>query len=284
MEASLLTTPAPGSAPRWQLSAPESYLLLHGPRANSVEAFRKGLLELVARGVLTVTTFTFRRLFWFERRESVVRSGPTGPTAIQAAPPLRWIYDLYRYAESRSSSGVPHVRDLGRTARKLEVPLSSYAQEVVIPSLLKRGLLRSEEHRVLGLFYGASLVETPRGTAERARLEDLMGMAERDLADAVARDPKQALALVGTLGAAILLMDPLFPELARLGEMLNAGIGDALAIGSVELRLSSDLDLGAFDLDLGSLDSLGGAFDALSDLGDGGDGGGGDGGDGGGGD
>ncbi|HTY80316.1 MAG TPA: hypothetical protein VMI34_20985 [Candidatus Bathyarchaeia archaeon] len=278
MDTPLLEAPVPGLAPRWQLSAPESYVLLHGPRADSVEAFKKGLLELIARGVLAIRIYTLSHTFRFPTRETLLLSGHNDLTALPAAPPLRSIYDLYRHAVACSRWRVPHVGDLGRSARALETPLKTYARRVVIPSLLERGLWRSEEHRVLGLFPRTTYVETPSGAAARAELDHLMGMAERDLADAVARDPKQALLLVGTLGAAVLLMDPLFPVLALLGQQLGP-----ITPGSLELRVSGDFNFDASDLDAGSFGSLAGAFDTLSDSLDGGDGGGSDGGDGGGG-
>lgn len=268
MDTPLLETPVPGLTPRWQLSAPESYVLLHGPRAGSVEAFKKGLLELIARGVIGFKPYSIRVWPWFTSQEALLVSGSNDLTAIQAAPPLRRIYDLYLHATAASPWGSPRVRDLGCSARTLEMPLKTYARRVVIPSLLERGLWRSEEHRVLGLFPRTTYVETPRGAAARAELDRLTRVAERDLADAVARDPKQALLLVSTLGAAVLLMNPLFPELARLGEQL----GTLTPPGSIELRVSEDFDLDAFDLDTGSFSGLAGAFEAISDSFDGGDG------------
>ena len=63
METPILDRPIPESSAPWPLSAPESYVLLHGPRAKSVEAFKRGLLELVARDVLTVETRERPRCF-----------------------------------------------------------------------------------------------------------------------------------------------------------------------------------------------------------------------------
>ena len=44
METPILDWPIPESSAPWPLSAPESYVLLHGPRATSVAAFKRGLL------------------------------------------------------------------------------------------------------------------------------------------------------------------------------------------------------------------------------------------------
>jgi hypothetical protein len=42
METPILDRPIPESSAPWPLSAPESYVLLHGPRAKSIEAFKRG--------------------------------------------------------------------------------------------------------------------------------------------------------------------------------------------------------------------------------------------------
>ena len=264
MDTPLLTTPAPGLTSRWELSAPESYVLLHGPRADSVEAFKKGLLELAARGVLAITTYDLSRFFWFPRRETAIRSGPNDFTTVNVGPPLRRIHDVYRHAEAHARWGGAHIQDLGRSARMIEMPLMAYSRQVVIPSLVERGLLQPGEHRVLGLFPRATYVETPSGLVARAELERLMRMAERDLADAVTKGPKQALALVGTLGAAVFLMDPLFPELARLGQMLSEDIGEGLR-DRIELSLP-DLDFSTFTLRNRTFADLGGPLDATGDM------------------
>src|SRR5262245_66658622 len=113
----------------------------------------------------------------------------------------------------------------------LEMPLKTYARRVVFPSLLERGLWRAEQHRVFGLFPRTTYVETTSGAAARIELDHLMRMAKHDLADTVVRGPKQALVLVGTLGAAGLLTDPLFAELARLSRLSKG-----LLAGSLVLR------------------------------------------------
>ncbi|MDO8477084.1 MAG: hypothetical protein Q7W02_12990 [Candidatus Rokubacteria bacterium] len=201
METSRLDTPVPGAAPRWQLTAPESYVLLNGPRASGVEAFKKGLLELVARGV--------------------------------------------------------RIKDLPKSARDRGMPVKGYTRGVVVPALMERGLYRREEYRVLGLFPITRYVETATGAAARAELEALMKTVDRDFGASVERDPRQALALVGMLGSAVVLMNPFFPDLERLSQVLRKGMGNKSPSGGFELYVSN-LDLDSFDFDVGALDSLDG--------------------------
>ena len=80
METPSLDRPIPESPAPWPLSAPESYVLLHGPRAKSIEAFKRGLLELVARDGLAVETRERRGLFrFFTTRTSLLFNGPKRP-------------------------------------------------------------------------------------------------------------------------------------------------------------------------------------------------------------
>jgi len=72
------------------------------------------------------------------------------------------------------------------------------------------------------------------------------------------------------LGPAILLMEPRLPDIARLSHVLRNGKGNTAAAIGFGLD-TSDLDLKEFDL--GALDKLDGAFDAVGDMGDGGSGG-----------
>ena len=127
METPTLDRPIPKSIPKslasWPLSAPESYVLLHGSRAKSIEAFKKGLLELVARDVLTVEAPERRGLFrFFTRRTSFLLRGPKMPWVHSAASPLRSIWEIYSRTSISVSPGDPRgvrIRDLRRSARGL---------------------------------------------------------------------------------------------------------------------------------------------------------------------
>src|SRR5215470_11980318 len=95
MENPLLEAPVPGQVPRWQLSAPESYVLLRGPHASGAEAFKKGLLELAARGMLKLERRTRNRFLWFTATHSILLPGSKMATIHAAPAPLRAIHSLY---------------------------------------------------------------------------------------------------------------------------------------------------------------------------------------------
>ena len=108
METPILDRPIPESSAPWPLSAPESYVLLHGPRAKSVEAFKRGLLELVARDVLTVETRERPRCFHlFTEQASFLHTGPNMSRGELAAQPLQAIWDIYRRTSLCTSWGDP---------------------------------------------------------------------------------------------------------------------------------------------------------------------------------
>ena len=271
MENPLLEAPVPGQAPRWQLSAPESYVLLHGPHASGAEAFKTGLLELVARGMLKLERRTRNRFLWFTATHGILLPGPKMATIHAAPAPLRAIHSLYLSTPCFDPPGV-RVKDLPRGSGRWTI--KSFASHVVMPTLVQRGLYRFVDGYQFGIVPKKGFTETPRGRAVRAELEALMQTAERDFTTSVTRDPGQALALLGSLGAAILLMQPLLPELQRLSQLVHRGIGD-LSPAAFSL---SGFDLDSLDCDhdgLHGLDSS--SFDGFDGDGGGcGDGGGGD--------
>ena len=275
METPILDRPIPESSAPWPLSAPESYVLLHGPRAKSVEAFKRGLLELVARDVLTVETRERPRCFHLlTEQASFLHPGPNMSRSELAAQPLQAIWDIYRRTSLCASWGDPPgvlVRDLRRSARALGTPIRHFTYWSVLPALVERGLFERDDYAAPRPSRSSRYTETTAGRAARVQLESLMSSAVRDFSPATRRDPAAALALAGGLGSAIFLMDPLLSEIASVGQRIRDGITIHLGLNTSSLDLDFDV------LDLGALDKLGGVFDALGDMGSGWDvGGGGD--------
>ena len=275
METPTLDRPIPESSAPWPLSAPESYVLLHGPRAKSIEAFKRGLLELVARDVLTVETRERPRCFHLlTEQASFLHTGPNMSRGELAAQPLQAIWDIYRRTSLCISWGDPRgvlVRDLRRSARALGTPIRHFTYWSVLPALVERGLYERDDYAAPRPSRSSRYTETTAGRAARVKLESLMSSAVRDFYPATRRDPAAALALAGGLGSAIFLMDPLLSEIASVGQRIRDGITIHLGLNTSSLDLDFDV------LDLGALDKLGGVFDALGDMGSGWDvGGGGD--------
>ena len=178
-----------------------------------------------------------------------------------------------------------------------------------------------ETRKVIGVFPSKRKGWTKAGREAVDELERWLRLGKERLGEWVADDPAKAFAYTAGAGAAILLMDDLYPEFALLGQQLAerraaAGGGGEVAPQAPEVDPSGidtgalgtglggtdpggldpgalglggtdpgALDLGALELDLGGFDGLEAAFSAIDtgvDAGGGGDGGGG-GGDGGGG-
>jgi hypothetical protein len=276
METPILDRPIPESSAPWPLSAPESYVLLHGPRAKGIEAFKRGLRELVARDVLTVETRERPRCFHlFTEEASFLHTGPNMSRGELAAQPLQAIRDIYRRTSLCTSWGDPRgvlVRDLPGSARALGTPLKHFTYWSVLPALVERGLYERDDYAAPRPSRSSRYTETTAGRAARVKLESLMSSADRDFSPATRRDPAAALTLAGGLGSAIFLMDPLLSEIGSVGQRIRDGLTVHMGLNTSSLDL--DLDV----LDPGALDKLGGVFEALGDMGSGWDmgGGGGD--------
>jgi hypothetical protein len=275
---------------RWQLSAPESFVLLNGPGASGREAFKLGVMELVARGVLVLdepgTTAT-------------LRDGPRARAPSERA--LAAIWDVYVATPKQSWAGRSGARlkDLGRSTIKQYGSLKGFVKQEVLPALVERGLFERREGRILWIFPTTSFELTPQGVEARTELERWLEVGRQRFRDWSSDDPRQALTYAGLLGAGMLLMPALYGDLADLRERARVG---ATADGGASTPVVTDddqtgdfdfgdFDLGGFDfsgIDFGGFDasfsdSGGGFGDGGGSSGDGGSGGGGDGGGGGGG-
>ncbi len=268
----------------WRLSAPESYVLLHGPKARGNKVFALALMELVARGAFRI----------IRGDQPLLMRGPR--PARPDARPLAAIWDL-------RPAGKP-VADVARAAKGRYGSLRGYVEREVLAALAERGLYRREAYKILWIFPASRHVPTPAGEAARAELEAWRAAGTRGFGELVRRDPARAAAFVGLAGPAVLLMDSLRPDLRLLRERPRrrraiVGGGSAsvssYAVGAdddecepaepVDLPLADpvgfDFD---FDFDPGTFDSLDSLADAIgSGVDSGGDSGGGDGGGGGGG-
>ncbi len=271
----------------WRLSAPESYVLLHGPKARGNKVFALALMELVARGAYRI----------IRGDQPLLMRGPR--PARPDARPLAAIWAL-------GVVDVP-VAKVARAARRRYGSLRGYVEREVLAGLVERGLYRREEYTILWIFPASRYVLTPEGKAARAELKAWRAAGARGFGDLVRRDPGRALAFVGLAGSAVLLMDSLRPDLQLLRERpgrrrATAGGGSASAL---TYALGADVDecepgepivpvdlpaAEPFDLDFdpsafGSLDSVADAIGSGVDSGgDSGGGGGADGGADGGGD
>jgi hypothetical protein len=156
---------------------------------------------------------------------------------------------------------------------------------VVMKAIVEKGYFHREQRTLLKIIPYQRWSLTRSGEAARARLTVSMRLGESQFGLWMDRQPNRALAYVGLMGPAILLMEPLHPDLKRLHEVQErtgdggSGISDD---ASESEDPSGDLNLEGLDLDV--LYDLDGTFDAIDsgvDAGGAGDGGDGDGGNGG---
>ena len=292
----------------WQLTAPESLVLRDGPGANRAQAIKLGLLELLTRSSLRLVDSAGRNWRGRERVEKILVRGTQPVPSSGALAPIAAAF--HNTPEKRFPDGKlgRAIKDVARTfGTDPRWRGHKYVREVVLPELAGRGLYVRQPDHVLGIFPRTRWFLTSEGERRRAELLEMLANGERDLVGASNRDPRQAAALLGTAGAAALLMTSAYPDLAELSRRQRqdgaSGDGGAVVVGGGSGSDSHDeppsgpdptpdptpdpsaepgaLDFGTtFDFDLSAFDGIDSAFDAVDsgvDAG-GGDGGGGDGG------
>jgi hypothetical protein len=268
---------------RWELSAAESYALLYGPKTSKPsQPFKLAVLELVSRRVLEMVEVE-KSGFFRTKKVAVLRKGEgTTDNAVLLA-----VRDLFLTSDkSEDPDGVSgvEVKSLAERASQQYSSRKGFAEAVVMKALDERDFYRREQRSFLGIIPYQRWVLTSSGEVARAQLKLTMRLGESQFGRWVDREPNRALAYLGLVGPAVLLMEPLHPDLQRLREVQERtgdGGGGSGTGGDSEGRGSSgedapdsgDLDL---DFDFDVLGDLGGAFDAIDsgvDAG-GGDGGG----------
>ena len=253
---------------RWDLTAPEWYMLNYVGQGFSVQAFKLAVKELVASGALRVEAVEVRRRLGGRRRVAALGAGARVRTRPQSV--LIPVLDLFHGARA----AVVPIDDFAVAARKrLGRRCNKYRDDYLLPALSGRRLIRTGGRGAKGTTW------TPDGRQAVDDLDRLMEVGKRRLRAWVHYEPSKAVAYVANAGAAILLMDDLYPQFARLGRLL------------AERRVAGDpvgpevgLAFGSWDgSDAHGLEALDASFEAVdlgidAGVGGGGDGGGGDGG------
>jgi hypothetical protein len=275
------------STTAWELSAPESYLLLHGLEASPAEILKAAFRELVARGVFTISEIELHTTAGLQRRYVVGGK----PRKRQVRRPLHELVEIYDAMPARRIDPVkaPPVAltdYVGEVMRKFG-GIEGYRQ-LVLSALVDRGLYKHERYRRMGLMSGERDVPTLAGVQAREELDRRLKTAG-DMPDWL-----RGVALAGLLGSAVLLVDAAYPELERLRERLGAaltapaakeaplpasfqllGVGPggptdpaaaaaaAAATRSAQARPGVDLGALAFDLDFASLEGMDSALRAI---------------------
>lgn len=297
----------------WKLTAPESYALLYGPKAEETQVFKLALLELVARGWLEIDEIEQHKAS-SGRARNIAALGYGARRHGSGGRPLDAVLELFEphasWASEGGGSGLVPVSALALATRSRYGSFKNYVEVEVMPALAARGLYQKEERRILGLFPTSRWEITRTGEAARAELEGNRSLGRDQFRRWVDSNPSQALAFLGLTGSSVLLMEELHPDIRRLREREHSS-GEAAVSGSVigphgDPETGEDrpretvgdspgdldpaaldapaLDIGSFDFDLGAFDGIEGATSSIdSEITDTGGGWGGDGGGGGGG-
>lgn len=297
-------------ATRWSLTAPEAYVLDSVGDGSGVTAFKLAVKELVARRALRLETLETRGRLGRRRQRSALIEGPQ--MGVVSEQPLIAVLALFADVDKRTlqtteaSGGGTRpidgvlVEAFARAARKRFRGFHGYRDRHVVAALVARGLMTVQSG---GFWSSGRKGWTDEGREADDELEWWLEVARERFAGWMSDDPAKALAYTAGAGAAILLMDDLYPEFALLGRHLaerpaGGGGGDGAVAGAAddEERAGAGpdpsdpgpdgIDLGALGTDFGGLDGLDAAFNAVDvgiDAGAGGGGGGDGGGDGGGG-
>jgi hypothetical protein len=257
---------------------------LYGPRTSKPsQPFKLAVLELVSRRVLELVEV--ERSGFLRRKKIAVLSAGEGTTNNEV---LLAVQNLYigcgKTVYPGGLVGV-EVKTLAEQAGKIYSSRKGFTEAVVMKAIVEKGYFHREQRTLLKIIPYQRWSLTRSGEAARARLTVSMRLGESQFGLWMDRQPNRALAYVGLMGPAILLMEPLHPDLKRLHEVQErtgdggSGISDD---ASESEDPSGDLNLEGLDLDV--LYDLDGTFDAIDsgvDAGGAGDGGDGDGGNGG---
>lgn len=281
---------------RWGVSAPESYVLLHGPKGGREpegEAFRLALVELAARG-------------WISREDRENGAEDDSPEPLNESLLVRGDTDfaprgrplvsaLAVFEGALSEAGDPEqgvpAEYVSTAARERYGDLSGYVEEDVLPSLRERGYYEYADAPILGIIPRKRWRETEAGKRVREDLERTTEKA-REFPEMARRDPEGARSFLGGAGPALFLTPFIFPDIAGLsGAGFSGGEEGALDPSSFEglSGISESLDsampgglgdqfgpAGAEDTrEGGGSFGDGGMFDGGGGFGGGGDGGGG---------
>jgi hypothetical protein len=214
---------------KWELSAPESQVLLWGAETSDAWALKPALLELVVRRVLRLGSVEDRRYFLFPTVVNVLSRGPgevpddcRALEVVVAAKPA----SLRSYSGGIQGVSVEKLAQevFRRYLRRVRVRTgvfrwqrteAGYVRSEVLPELERRGLY-ARERPERGVAERWTL--TLRGKTALADLRTLMAIGRGSFGAWVDHDPARAAACVERAGTALLLIGGLGPSLERLAQ------------------------------------------------------------------
>ena len=277
------------SGSRWELTAPESYVLEFQGNWAGGQPLELAVKQLVVGRVLCVAQAQPARLRGRKPRPVLV----DGPNARSEVPPvLAPVLAAYHRARRRPvevldpGSPLPVraegvlIKDMVRAVFNELKSRERYRERYVVPALVDRALIAPAGTR--GLRGTTEYAWTPAGRKALARLDELKAIGRQHLRAWTHADPARGLAYLASAGSLVLLMSDLYPELEALSDRTREIVGSPGFFDGPGYAITVEAlgDLGG----LGGLEGLGdlGGLGGFGGFGDFGGGGGGDGGGGGG--
>jgi uncharacterized membrane protein YgcG len=238
------------AATRWQLTAPESRVLLDGAQSNARDVFKLGVTELIVRGALA--------------HDQTADGEPRLSYGAKPDRPkervLEAFWDLYHAAGQQTFGDGVHgtlladlVKALQRGRYKNYGSLPYFVRAEVWQALIDRGLYEWHDVRLLFLLLKREYRITPEGETARAELRQWLELGQDELSKWVDDEPSRALDYARLAGAALLLAPWLFPDVQRI----QRGVPD-------DDGGTDGWDLGGLGFDFG--EALGGLENAMSSL------------------
>jgi hypothetical protein len=244
------------SSDRWELTAPESYVLRHLQDGHGGEAFRLAVVELVARGALRFRRVEKKRVPGWTYRRAVLCEGPRRNEV--AEPALLPVLEMYDSLPKRTFvpggrvaieggeeiAGVLIDRFARESAKKLKPAFMAYRDGIVGALLVERGLLRFSGSNGLP-FSKPRMARTAAGSDARAELISWVFEGRDRLEQLLDEDPPAALTHARMAGPALFLMADMAAmraDLAVLSAMPSAPAGAPLDLGALH-----HLDLSVFN-------------------------------------
>ena len=296
----------PHATARWELTAPESFVLRNGPYGSKpAEVIKLAVLELVTRRVLRLVEVESRDRRGGRTTEMVIGAGGRpapldGPLAPVAKIALE--ASAQTYPDGTVGLSIPGFAK-AFVAKHGNLP-HRYILQSVLPALEARGLFAGRQGTFFRIFPHKAWTRTPEGEVALARLAEITETAEREVSQWLEREPKRVASFLALAGAAALLVPAAYPAFEELARRLHSESDDggivplAIILGTVLQSPDAEpdeqgtdagqgTDVGGLDFSVLSLDfsgfaGLDGAFagiDAGIDAGtasaDGGGGGGG---------
>ena len=259
------------------LLPPEAALLIEPKRSTAPQCLQAALLSLLSLGHIAL----HESKGFFSTAHTLRLLDGEGPPL----PPNLAVVKNVLLSHGRGR--VLRTQEVIRALQKgFGLDYRQYVEDKLAPSLIKRGLLRREQRKFLGLIPYSSYARTPSGEAKAAPLIRLLDEAG-GIRKLIRNDPNRAIGIAQAAGVMLVLSPAAKAQIPQLKALMadraadSSGGGYYVEGGSDESEWQIGVDFGSFDFSA----DIGGWLDGVGSVGDftGGDGGDG-GGDGGGGD